>query len=205
MSDFSKDISVVVLPSYISKALESDGTRLTELAAIATNVTGRWDDMNGEEVSINILDKIKDTLSLYDMNTLVIANTAVLKYIAGTTAADMGGLSWVIDNKINDYLYSKGANNTTDNSGFMDLINDLRLTNTNSMSELKNNGYEFMMADRTIFVILHEGFSNIVIDGDKVNKEKLLLELVNYMFKSFGEDIVHRTRIFKQYLKTVQK
>jgi len=205
MSGFSKDISVVIIPHYISSALESDGVKLSELAAIATNLTGRWDDINMEEVTNNILDKIKDTLSTYDLNTLVIANKDLFKYITGSNGYKLGGLSWVIENKIHDYLYSKGMYNQNDNTVYMDLINDLRLTNTNSMSELKNNGYELLKADKTIFIILHEGFSNVIIDGNKVNREKLLLELVNCMFESFGEDVVHSTDIFKQYLRLVQK
>jgi len=201
MSELSRGVSVVILPSYISNALESDGVKLSELAAIATNLTGQWDDINRAEVTTNIIDKIKNTLSTYDMNTLVTVNRHMFKYLTNSDIGRMGGLGKVIIDEVQDYLYSKGMYDSNDNSTYMDLINDLRLSNTNSMSELKNNGYELHKADKTIFIILHEGFSNIIYDGDKVNKEKLLLELVNCMFESFGEDVVHSTDIFKQFLK----
>ena len=204
MSGFSKDVSVVIIPHYISSALESDGVKLSELAAIATNLTGRWDDINMEEITNNILDKMKDTLSTYDLNTLVTANRDLFKFVTGSNGNSLGGLSWVINNKVQDYLYQKGLYHQDDNTNYMDLINDLRLTNSNSMSELKNNGYELLKADKHIFIILHEGFSNVIVDGDKVNRDKLLLELVNCMFESFGEDAVHSTDIFKQYLRLVQ-
>ena len=180
--------AVIFIPAYIYDVIGFD--TLTDLANIA-NPLGVRSYIHTEDEVKRIRDILNAKISKYDLSTMINFNINLSKYL-GITWKDLStGLGVFIED---NFWYE---NNATD---FIDTINLLRTTS--SMSDNTNDeSYTFTSGDNTLFVILHDGFSNNVIDS-KVGIQSFTKDIINSMFSKFNDEQVYDHALFKKLLTT---
>lgn len=185
--------SVVYIPDYLSSAL--DTSTLINIAGIGFEM-GKKVYASSIENRKAIVDIFNNKLSKYDIISFISINQYLYKLVNNANPYDMNNLvEFLTNGELNDYATELYYGNKE----YLDVLNILKSSNT--MSENKNNIYNFIHADGVIFVILHEGFSNLVIDS-KEGLQEFREDLLNSMYSNFNDEQVNSTKLFKTFLKT---
>ena len=180
--------SVIYIPDFLSSAL--DTKTLVDIANMGYDI-GKHSYTYTRDIRNEIKSIIEDKLSKYDIRSFISLNNFLYKFINDTNVYRMNGIvDFLSGGEINDYNFDKE---------YLDVLNILKSSNT--MSDNINDMYDFVNADGVIFVILHEGFSNLVIDS-KEGLHKFREDLINSMYSNFNDEQVNSTELFKTFLKT---
>jgi len=184
--------SVVYIPDFLSSALNT--STLIDIAGIGFQMDKRF--YTYDNVAREAIIKIFNAkLSKYDISSFISINQYLYEFINNSRPHLMNNLvDFLTNGELNDFRTIPGSNDKE----YLDVLNILKSSNT--MSENKNDIYNFIHADGIIFVILHEGFSNLVIDSND-GLQSFREDLLNSMYSNFNDEQVSSTRLFKTFLK----
>jgi len=176
--------SVVFIPSYTETVLTANGISLDQLEL--TMLTK--DD--------NSIRNMFSKLSAYDLAELYVANAELNKILFNIV--DYSNNMDLINYGIYSYLYDR-IDMSVSNLNIMlkDMINNLSSSGTILVSE---ESYSFKIYEQTIFVILHNNFSDIIVSRDKEKIIAFNKKLVDVIFKSFGEKEALKHPYIKSYV-----
>jgi len=179
--------AVIFIPAYIYDVITFDV--LKDLANLANPLNIRSHMYTEDEVK-RIKDILESKISKYDLSTFINFNINFSKNL-GITYKDLS-------NGIGHFLYEYFWFDNKPQE-YLDVIN--LLTQTTSMSDTTKKSYAFMNADNVLFVILHNGFSNEVINSKEGTLE-FIKDIINSMFSKFNDEQVYSHGLFKKLLTT---
>ncbi len=202
-----KKVSVVFIPDYIKKTIEARGLTLEML----DKHVGEYSGYHNTMINLDNINKwFKNNMSSNDITDLVLANDIFTNNVLrihnllykANNDKNIGTLRYLQDElpslvgyNIKDtnykefiYLY---CNPNID-------INSIIMSRTNSE---ENAVWSTVVTEHTIFIILHEGFTNFIVYNIKEFKEVFTSSLVDSIFKMFGEDTVVNSSIFKSFIR----
>lgn len=181
--------NLLFISNYIVQGLASQDVSLGLFNDILTQAT---DDAN-------VFDLLQVKLSKNDILDFYLVNMNMTNYIMGE---DNHGT--VHDFIKYDLLYKNGleSDRTALKERYTAVLNNLLSKKSIYMSENdEESSYTLSVQENTIFVILHDGFSDLLYNSDSVEKEIFVKTLINKMFNVFGEEATLRTAMFKAYIK----
>jgi len=180
---------VVFIPKYIVDALNNSGLTLDMLDR-------KFNSINKGNKIINIDELIGD-LSNYDFKTWVnLDSYLTYKLFKNIDFRKQDNLSKTIfwsfipdNNRLSEVetlnlFYSKNLN--------------LLLSNVNN-----EKTYSLEVTDNNIFVVVHSGFTDMVIDNDLKGKKEFLTNLMNKMFDFYGEEEMLQNVFFKSFILSI--
>jgi len=180
--------SVVLMPAYLVQALKANGMMLNDLEQM----------MITEEVPTVRLSK----LSKYDLVDMYTANSKLIsKLIPNYRSYGKSAGHEYMEYKLWSYLYDTVS--LDKNKLYTELISNLKDTSSILMSDGNDERYSFDKQEQTLFVILHSGFSDIVTGRDNSLRETFVRELVDEMFKVYGERAVINNGIVRSFISGV--
>ena len=179
-----KEINVFFIPYYTYNTFYNIGLKLEDFDNISLDYYGYTDKGIGitdtsmnREFTKNILNKLKNNVSYYDMLEISNVNSYLYNklfdidleeeklveidccrtYTKHTTIENFKYLYFTQHDKINPSCIIL-HNNFFENGGTEDILEDIKI------NKFKNSIYEFMVVNKTIFVIYNKGFGNLVSD-----------------------------------------
>lgn len=180
-------VEPIFIPDYIVSALQSRGVTLVELEGIIKEDVTRY--MNGADNSGLLETYLKSKLSIMDIKDLLIYNTYTLLKLT----TDPQGTYNYITNSLRNIAYDD-----------KEKLNTLQAL-YNNMSNNDTNLYDFHLGADCIFVILHSGFSNYIINNTSSDVVEVFRKLVNKIVSSYGEARLVPSNFFKLYLNSLRK
>jgi len=202
-----KKVSVVFIPDYIKKTMEARGLTLEML----DKHVGEYSGYHNTMINLDNINKwFKNNMSSNDITDLVLANDIFTNNVLrihnllykANNDKNIGTLRY-----LQDELPSLVGYNIKDTSykEFISLycnpnidINSIIMSRTNSE---ENTVWSTVVTEHTIFIILHEGFTNFIVYNIKEFREVFTSSLVDSIFKMFGEDTVVNSSIFKSFIR----
>ncbi len=202
-----KKVSVVFIPDYIKKTIEARGLTLEML----DKHVGEYSGYHNTMINLDNINKwFKNNMSSNDITDLVLANDIFTNNVLrihnllykANNDKNIGTLRY-----LQDELPSLVGYNIKDTNykEFISLycnpnidINSIIMSRTNSE---ENAVWSTVVTEHTIFIILHEGFTNFIVYNIKEFKEVFTSSLVDSIFKMFGEDTVVNSSIFKSFIR----
>lgn len=202
-----KKVSVVFIPDYIKKTMEARGLTLEML----DKHVGEYYGYHNTMINLDNINKwFKNNMSSNDITDLVLANDIFTNNVLrihnllykANNDKNIGTLRY-----LQDELPSLVGYNIKDTNykEFISLycnpnidINSIIMSRTNSE---ENAVWSTVVTEYTIFIILHEGFTNFIVYNIKEFKEVFTSSLVDSIFKMFGEDTVVNSSIFKSFIR----
>jgi len=181
--------NVLFMPNYIIQGLNAQGVSLSLFENILIEAT---DD-------IKVFELLEDKLSRNDILDFYLVNMYIMNYLLGE---DNHGSTH--DFIKYDILYKYGLGNDRKllKKRYTDILNNLLSKKSIYMSENDDESkYTLSVQQNTIFVILHDGFSDLLFNSGSSEKEIFVKTLINKMFDVFGEEATLKTGIFKSYTK----
>lgn len=202
-----KKVSVVFIPDYIKKTMEARGLTLEML----DKHVGEYSGYHNAMINLDNINKwFKNNMSSNDITDLVLANDIFTNNVLrihnllykANNDKNIGTLRY-----LQDELPSLVGYNIKDTNykEFISLycnpnidINSIIMSRTNSE---ENAVWSTVVTEHTIFIILHEGFTNFIVYNIKEFKEVFTSSLVDSIFKMFREDTVVNSSIFKSFIR----
>lgn len=205
---------VVFLPDYTVKAFKNAGITLEEIATLGkmyyTSESREFNTNKNESGKFNFLiEKIKNTMSVSDVAEIDIINEFLYETILGANYNrdnSIDGTTLFIKSLSNFIKYDSSM--AYDNKTIInDFINNYTYLEKDIESILvsENNKDEictYEVQQNTVFVIIHEGFANMVLgtySSKKLAKQYSII-LMDYMFKNLGEDVTMKTPLLRMFM-----
>lgn len=203
MLTYNKDIKhlpieTIFIPEYIVNALKSRDANLPGLEGVMKQELHNYVTIcccpdNAAPLSSNDSPTrmfLENKLSKVDILDLVILND--YKVLGLSAEASVSFISNVFSNNIVSY----------DSDNIMTTLQSLY---DNNMSNNNTLPYSIKLGTDCMFVILHNSFSNFIINKDPELKIKIVKNLVNEAAKKFGEDRTVKSKLFRSYIKLTNK
>lgn len=203
MLTYNKDIKhlpieTIFIPEYIVNALKSRDTSLPSLEGVMKQELHNYVTSSccandtiiptGNDSLTRLT--LESKLSKVDILDLVIFND--YKVLGFSTENSVSFVSNVFCNNIISY--------DTDQ-----IYKTLQSLYDNNMSNNNTMPFSIKLGTDCIFVILHNAFSNYIINKDAEFKIKVVKHLVNDAVKKFGEERVLKSKLFRSYVKLSNK
>lgn len=195
-------VDVIFIPDYIINALNSRGITIADLHnAIALDIRDKSRVMAGDKrmneedggfhPNQTGVELMESKLSKIDREDLQIWNDlSILRFT--TTQIDHYTFGAYLSGNVGYFMPDQERTTKT----LMSLY-------TNTMS-INNKTFSTYPGSDCLFVILHSGFSNYIINKDNELRTKILKELVNEMVKHFGEERVTVSELFYLFIKLIK-
>lgn len=211
-----KSISLVAIPAFLLTTMKSVGISLADINVFGaggtrslhlpndprstseSNYTTREPFHSHQKLGASELSKFfKNKLSNNDIHDLVSSNDLLCTYVLGLRSYALGHLTSEIPYlEYNNYFNDKSSqqNSTVgllqflSNSGF--IISEDNYKDT----------FELRVENDTLFLILKEGFGNLVHCNRSDLKDLVLDLIIEQSFNSFGEQITINSGLFGCYL-----
>lgn len=203
MLTYNKDIKhlpieTIFIPEYIVNALKSRDTSLPSLEGVMKQELHNYVSScccandtiipTGNDSLTRLT--LEQKLSKVDILDLVIFND--YKVLGFSAENSVSFVSNVFCNNIISY--------DTDQ-----IYKTLQSLYDNNMSNNNTMPFSIKLGTDCIFVILHNAFSNYIINKDAEFKIKIVKHLVNDAVKKFGEERVLKSKLFRSYVKLSNK
>ena len=160
---------VMFIPHYIVTAMKANKITFKDLEVVANNDVGMFD--------------LFKNISKYDLIDLYIANTK----LAGNLLYSRQLFNNIIYS-LEDIIGYDYIRDNDNNTKYLEFINNLSSKSSILMSDNNNKElYSFEVLDSMLIVILHNGFTDMVIGNGNNDKETFLKKLVDKVFQSYGE------------------
>jgi len=181
--------SVVLIPDWVESSLMANDIDLRKLAEY------------GHAGAYNEFIKLASGVSVYDLAELYVANDKLYRKLFGAYNTDTMGQ--FININIWSYVTNKLNVDKENDKLYIDLLNNLNngtilVSDTNVVNKPT---YSFKQHDNTLFVVLHNGFSNFAVTGKEVNKDIFIRDLIDKMFEIFGEYDAVTHSITEKYVR----
>ena len=181
--------NVVFIPNYIVQGLAAQGVSLGLFEDILIQATD-----NSE-----VFDLLKDKLSNNDILDLYLTNMYMTNSIIGED--NNGTLHDFIRYTLIDKVGLEGDTELL-KQRYVVILNNLLSKKSIYMSENdEESRYTLSVKENTIFVILHDGFSDLLYNSDSSEKEIFVKTLINKMFAVFGEEDTLSKGMFRAYIR----
>jgi len=190
--------NVIFLPNYIVSVLRAHNMTLSDFENIMIYSN------NKPELTKTLLDK----MSKYDLMDFYVSNMVLNNALLGEDnhGSFHNAIKWDISDIINDELQVdnlKTTPYTVMRERYKDVINNLSDTECILMSSNnENETFTFETSEQTLFVILHNGFTDLTVKSNRTVLHDFMRVLVNKMFNVFGDEHTMSHSLFKAYLKS---
>lgn len=178
--------SIVFIPDYVYKQLTKLGITSEKLYMVASMVTSS--DVNN--IMNQLAGVLKKGMSTRDIRDIRVMNKVMYKalfnsslYIPSITAlsvlleiCDMATGEYIDDDNNENEVINLYANQKID-------IETILMSGNN-----KNELYTCDVMTETLLVIIHDGFTNFILNNDKKTGKKLSEGLLNYYAQRLGTD-----------------
>lgn len=195
-------IEIIYIPDYIVSALKSKGISIQdidnafkgELNRSVTSWSTNKYDSNGNRITNSIVSQLLTSkLSRIDLEDLLVFNDAsVLRLQGADTSAGFVGNSF-LDMCLPAGIYYKREN----------ISNTLLTMYNNDMSTKNTKVFDTIPGTDALYVVLHKGFSNYIIDNDYDLMYKVYSSLVDNVLLNFGEGRFLASPLCSQYLRMI--
>jgi len=201
-----KNFSVVLVPDYLVKTMKSANIALDTLDQHLGNA--RTQDWMASDADRNKCSEMTETFrkkfSKNDLHDLIAANEVLYKYIIGEGYLDM---AYGVNYFVGDYLkYGLGLWEKEGEvfiKSFINLYCDNKNKDTIIMNE-DNKLFNYYITDNTVYVILHDGFTNFIVYNNLEFKNFFIFNLMSCLFKTFGEDTLYAHPLFKSFMNFIK-
>lgn len=176
--------SIVFIPDYLSKQLSKLGVTSEKLFIISTML----DDSDRYGTINKMGGLLRDNVSSRDIRDIAILNNALYKYlykidIRHFPLSALSVLLDICDAAIGEYVSDQNAVTEVVNLYINQKI-DIKsiLVNGNNKNEL----YTCDVMTDTLLVIVHDGFTNFIVNNDKEVTDNLSVGLLDYYTQRLG-------------------
>lgn len=185
-----KNVSIVFIPDYLVKTLESRNITLDILDKYISNF-----DIN----NINVINKIlTDNIAIYDLHDLIDFNIMLNNKLLNSS-----NNNYVTNDLLLHSNYIITDANT--NHDLIELYHDPKIDVRSIIVSRNNIALDTVCnmahTDNTVFIILRNGFTNFMIYNIKGFKEIFLANVVDFIHKVYGEDVLNNSTIFNTYIR----
>jgi len=196
-------IDIVFIPDYILTTLEANKITLSSIDSLARS----YSDTKDHRIMDNFKESISNKLSVTDLTDIVTTNNIVYKALFNMNRYKKDGhTSDFLLNACDYAVMDKSSYSYNLNKEELEVLNILidpnKEIDTIIVSGDKNEIYSTVVTDNTLFVVLHEGFGNVLIRND-YDKSTVLKGLIDYTIKSFSYERIKYTNILKQFIRLV--
>jgi len=190
--------NVIFLPNYIVSALKAHNMTLSDFENIMIY------SVDKPELIKTLLDK----MSKYDLMDFYVSNMVLNNALFGEDSHGSfhDAIKWEIPAIIEKELHVNRLKTTPYNEmreRYKDVINNLSDSKCILMSSNnENEPFTFETSEQTLFVILHNGFTDLTVKGNRTVLHDFMRVLVNKMFNVFGDEHTMSHSLYKAYLKS---
>ena len=194
---------IVFLPDYMVTTLKANKISLEEIDTIANAYIGTKD----YSIVNSFKERIANKLSITDLTDMIAINDVVYKSLLKINRYDHDSDTVAFLRDVCEYAIIDKSNYNWNLTKYeLKILNILMCSHDTDdgiiVSGDKNKNYDILTTEHTMFVVLHEGFGNILIGNDE-NKTIVLKDLLDYAIKRFSYDSVKNTSLFKQFIRLV--
>lgn len=195
------DVKVVFIADYTLKSFNANGITIDDLARYNNDIA---ENKIPESFGNKIL-----SMSKYDVGDYIVANIELPMHLFSIYEYDTPLLDFF-------YGYAYGSKIKDINTFFKSeervehlnkLLNDLKYTNSNVFIDDNkrciHDTFSLEIRENTIFVILHNGFSDFIVNSDTSELGLFVKMLVGKMFEVFGEKATLRHSFYSYYVKNI--
>ena len=183
--------NVIFLPNYTVANLLANDITLSDFENALLYATEGYRNLK------TILEKV----SKYDIADMYVCNMVLNNSAFGEDSHGSmhDAIKWGIPNFLESELYMSYKELT---SRYKDVINNLLSKECILLSDNDEKvNYTFDVQENTIFVIIHNGFTDLVVRGNSEMKHEFMHVLINKMFNVFGEEQTLAHSYTKAFLK----
>lgn len=178
------NFEIVCIPDYLVKTLKSNNITLDDLDSKCNT---------SEDNIVYYENLLLNTISLRDLMDLISSNTFFDNIIINKMSIYF---SQPLHRLLDKLHYSNAMPSLKDSlNSFISLFSN---NNTIIMSEY-NKLYEYYVTQNTLFIIVHEGFTNFTLYSDADFKNFFIDELLVKLISTYGEKRVYANETFKQF------
>jgi len=196
-------VDMVFIPDYILTTLQANKITLSSIDSLARS----YSETKDSRIVDGFKDSLSNKLSISDLTDILTTNNIVYKALFNMN-------KYRLDGSTTDFLFNACDYAIMDKSSYKWNLNkeelevlNIFISDTKEIDSIivsgdKNEIYSTVITDNTIFVVLHEGFGNILIRND-YDKSDILKGLIDYTIKSFSYERIKNTLMFKQFIRLV--
>jgi len=181
--------SMVFIPDYVYDSLVGYGISLEEIA-------------NVDRPGVNVLvDKILKLLSVNDLSELELVNQLMYNVLYKTKLSDViysGGYNDVIR-----HIYNITYNSDEDYNKIINLYYNKKISDDDVLMSDNNKIYTVKHERNVVFVIIHDGFTNFIVNNNKEISDVLSKRLLDYCVKGLGKDNFDKSYLVKLAIKNI--
>ena len=215
MDKFNKvktNASIVFLPDYTVKAFKNAGVTLEEIAVLGnlyyTDQAREFSTWSIENDKFNFMDtKLKKRMAVSDLVEIAIINNYLYQQLLGHTrnrdVRPVGTIDFV--NDLSNFSKWGSGIAFDKHTVITDFINNYKNLDKDVSSILVSGNKEeaicsYETYENTVFVILHEGFTNLVIGNDNTLVKQFSIKLMDYVFNRLGEDVTLKSSLLRMFM-----
>lgn len=197
------EIGVIFIPDYVLLALEANKVSLKDIdSGILYSHDG---DFANDKFKL-LADNLKN-VSATDLEDIININNILLRVLLNTGYGVLDSNINTLINVVSDLQYDKENTYEIDAKKKYDLLNiyfNKDIPNDDIlMSEDKNKVFTSVATDNNLFIVLHDGFTNFIVNNDRDVKKKFLNRLMDYMFTKLEKRRVYNSKIFSKFIATL--
>lgn len=205
-----KKISLVFLPQHLQATFNSVKINLDDLDLLSTEI-----ELNKEHYDQTYYSRefskstvfnhpedlsnfFKNKVSLQDITDFIVINKYLTKKLFKSHSVD----NYVVDN-----LIDSGIVNYDKTTGTYKQYNELLSMYHNSDILINENNldqvFSFVKKDNCIFIILKNGFSNLITLNREDLQKSFITLIFDQMIKTYGEQTVYETGLLVNHLESL--
>lgn len=205
-----KKISILFLPEHLDKTFNSVGIDKSQLDLLSSHIemTKPYYDKNYETTlreeskiirsDLDLKNFFNNKVSNQDITDFIVTNVFLFKKLFKNYRSETGVVSDLLYSGITDYDKVDGKYKDFQDIMSMYVNNDI-IINENNLNQV----FSIIRKDNCIFVILKNGFSNLLT----LNREDLQKSFINLIFdqmiKTYEEQSFLETGLLVSYLRTL--
>lgn len=193
-------VELIFIPDYIVSALKSKGISIQDLdnalkgelhRYISSWSSHKYDEKGDRLTTSTCKQLLESKLSRIDLEDLMLFNDPTVLRLQ-INDAPLQGTSF-FDVSFGHSIWYKREN----------ISNTLLTLYNNDMSSKNTKVFDTIPGTDALYVVLHKGFSNYLIDNDYSLQYKVFSSLVDNVLLNFGEGRFLASDICRQYLRMI--
>lgn len=198
-SPIQDEVGVVFIPDYTVTALKASGLTLEAMnkLVIASNAK----DSDGQRLA-----DLLGGISLTDIEDTILVNRILINILFKISYPEITSLALGLIHGLEIAMYSKKNTYVISDDKKYDLLNIYFNKNIDNdsilVSEDKNEVFTLVNTGDTLFVVLHDGFTNFIVNNDTEVQAEFLNSLMDYMFTKLGRERVYNSELFSKFIAT---
>lgn len=194
-------VELIYIPDYIVSALKSKGISIQDLdnalkgelnRYVSSRMIYHYDQLGERLTNSTCKQLLESKLSRVDIEDLMMFNDPTVLRLNNQDTPGLQGRSF-FDASFGHSVWYKREN----------ISNTLLTLYNNDMSSNNTKVFDTIPGSDALYVVLHKGFSNYLIDNDYSLRYKVFSSLVDNVLLNFGEGRYLASDLCRQYLRMI--